>query len=53
MGIAERIGMGIIGVAMVTTVILPERKSAQVIDALRKLFTMSLGTAMGTVKPTA
>lgn len=53
MGTAEKLGMGIIGVAMVTTAILPDRQTAKVIDAIRKLFTISLGTAMGTVRPTA
>lgn len=50
MGAAEKIGMGIIGVAMITTAVLPDRKTAAVIDAIRKLFSGSLGVAMGTIK---
>lgn len=53
MGTAERLGMGIIAVAMVTTALLPDRQTAKVVDAIRKLFTGSLGTAMGTIKPTS
>lgn len=51
MGTLEKLGMGIIGVAMVTTALLPDRQTAAVLDAFRKLFTGSLGTAMGTIKP--
>jgi hypothetical protein len=48
MSTAEKLGMGIIGVAMVTTMLLPRRQTPAVIDAVRKLFVGSLGTAMGT-----
>lgn len=43
---AERVLMGIIGVGMVTTLILPGRQTPQVIDAGRKFFQGSLFTAM-------
>lgn len=39
--------MGIIGIGMATTLILPGRQTPQVIDAGRKLVTGALGTAMG------
>lgn len=38
--------MGIVGIGMVTTAILPGRQTAGVIDAVRKFFTGALGTAM-------
>lgn len=50
MGTAEKIAMGIIGIGMVTTLILPDRKTPQVIDAFTRLFRGSLATAMGTGK---
>lgn len=42
----EKIAMGIIGIGMATTLILPGRQTAKVIDAVRGLFTGSLATAM-------
>jgi len=42
--------MGIIGVAMVTTLILPRRQTPQVINAAGTAFTRSLGTAMGVTR---
>jgi hypothetical protein len=50
MGSAERIAMGIVGVAMITTLILPKRQTPQVINAFAGLFRGSLATAMGTGK---
>jgi len=47
MGTVEKVLMGIVGVAMVTTLILPKRQTPQVIGAGEKFFTRSLGTAMG------
>ncbi|WP_165953826.1 hypothetical protein [Streptomyces sp. 8K308] len=44
----EKIAMGIIGIAMVTTLILPRRQTPQVIDAATRFFRGSLATAMGT-----
>ena len=43
----EKIALGIIGVAMATTLILPGRQTPQVIGAAGNLFTGSLRTAMG------
>lgn len=46
----EKIAMGIIGIGMVTTLILPGRQTPAVIDAATRLFRGSLATAMGTGK---
>jgi hypothetical protein len=43
----EKVLMGIIGVAMVTTLILPRRQTPQVIGAAGKAFNGALGTSMG------
>jgi hypothetical protein len=43
----------IVGTGLVTTLILPGRLTAQVIDALRKLFSGSLATAMGQARAAA
>lgn len=50
MGTGEKIAMGIIGIGMVTTLILPDRQTPRVIDAVTRLFRGSLATAMGTGK---
>ncbi len=50
MSTAEKIAMGIIGVAMITTAVLPNRQTTQVINAFSNLFRGSLATAMGTGK---
>jgi len=50
MGAAEKVAMGIIGVGMVTTLILPGRQTPAVINAFTNLFRGSLATAMGTGK---
>lgn len=50
MSTLEMIAMSIIGVAMVTTLILPKRQTPQVINAFGSLFRGSLATAMGTGK---
>lgn len=42
----EKLGMGIIGIGMATTVLLPGRQTVGVINAIKGLFTGSLGTAM-------
>lgn len=39
--------MAIVGIALVTTLILPDRQTVGVIDSVRKFFTDSLRTAMG------
>ncbi len=46
MSTAEKIAMGIIGIGMITTLILPGRQTVPVIDSVRKLFSGALGTAM-------
>lgn len=43
----EKVLMAIVGVAMVTTLILPRRQTPQVINAAGGAFSRSLGTAMG------
>jgi len=50
MGTAEKVLMGIVGVAMVTTLILPRRQTPQVINSFFSGFRGSLATAMGTGK---
>jgi hypothetical protein len=50
MSSAERVAMGIVGVGMVTTLILPKRQTVGVIKAFTGLFRGSLATAMGTGK---
>jgi hypothetical protein len=47
---AERIAMGIVGVAGITTLVLPKRQTVAVINALTNLFRKPLATAMGTGK---
>lgn len=47
MSTAEKIAMGVVGIALITTLILPGRQTVPVIGAVEKLFTRSLGTAMG------
>ena len=42
----EKIAMGIIGIGMATTLLLPGRQTVGVINAVRNLFTGALGTAM-------
>lgn len=43
----ERVAVLIVGVAMVTTLILPDRQTVPVISAAGNVFTSSLRTAMG------
>lgn len=47
MGTAERIGLAIVGVAFATTLVLPDRQTANVIKAIANLFNQSLRTATG------
>lgn len=42
----EKVAMGIIGIGMATTLLLPGRQTVGVINAVRGLFTGALGTAM-------
>lgn len=51
MSTVEKLGTAIIGLAMVTTLILPGRQTVPVINAASRLSTRLLGTAMGTHKP--
>lgn len=44
---AVKIATLIVGIGLATTLVLPDRKTAQVIDAARKLLTGFLATAMG------
>ena len=46
----EKIAMGIVGIGLVTTLILPGRQTPMVIGAFSDLFTGALATAMGTRK---
>lgn len=50
MSTLERIALAIVGVAMVTTLILPRRQTPQVIGATGNAFRGALATAMGTGK---
>lgn len=50
MGVAEKVAMGLVGIGLVTTLILPGRQTPQVISAFTGLFRGSLATAMGTGK---
>jgi hypothetical protein len=47
----EKVALAVVGVAMVTTLILPGRQTPQVANALTGLTTRTLGTAMGTYNP--
>lgn len=42
----EKVAMGIIGIAMATTLVLPGRQTSKVIDSFSSLFRGSLATAM-------
>jgi hypothetical protein len=50
MSTVERVALAIVGVAMVTTLILPGRQTTRVIGATGTAFRGSLATAMGTGK---
>lgn len=47
MGTVERVALAIVGVAFVTTLILPGRQTANVIKAGSNLFSTALQRAMG------
>ena len=47
MGTIEKVALAIVGVAFVTTLILPDRQTSRVISATGDLFTRSIRTAMG------
>lgn len=46
MSTLEKIALGIIGIGMATTLVLPGRQTAKVVDAVSNLFRGSLATAM-------
>lgn len=46
----QKIGMGVVGIALATTLILPGRQTPKVVDSFTRLFRGSLATAMGTGK---
>lgn len=48
MSTAEKVLTGIVGVALVATLVLPKRQTPQVISAFGTAFSNVLGTAMGT-----
>lgn len=50
MGTVEKVAMGIIGIGMLTTLLLPGRQTPAVLNAFTGLFRGSLATAMGTGK---
>lgn len=50
MGSAAKIAMAVVGIAMITTLILPGRQTTKVIDAVSDLFRGSLATAMASPK---
>jgi hypothetical protein len=43
----EKIAMGIVGVALVTTLILPNRQTPRVLAGIESLFTGGIRAAMG------
>lgn len=51
MNAVQKVAMGIIGIGLVTTLILPGRQTPAVINAFTGLFRGSLATAMGTGRP--
>jgi hypothetical protein len=53
MSTAEKIASLIVGVALVTTLVLPKRQTPAVINATSGLFSGALATAMGTGLPNA
>lgn len=50
MSTLQKVAMGVVGIAFVTTLVLPKRETAKVIGALDKLGRGLLGTAMGTAR---
>jgi hypothetical protein len=50
MGSAAKIAMAVVGIALVTTLILPGRQTTNVIGAVSDLFRGSLATAMAAPK---
>jgi hypothetical protein len=48
MSTVQKLGMGIIGVALVATLVLPGRQTPAVLNAFGQFTTGTLSTAMGT-----
>lgn len=48
----QKFAMGLIAIGMAVALTLPERQTVPVADAFTRLVTRSMGTAMGTYKPT-
>ena len=46
----EKVAMGIVGIATITTLVLPGRQTGKIIDAISNLFRGSLATAMASPK---
>lgn len=46
----EKVAMGVVGIATITTLVLPGRQTAKIIDAISNLFRGSLATAMASPK---
>lgn len=53
MSVLEKFLMGAVGVAMVTTLILPKRQTPAVVGAFGTTVSQIMGTVMGTVTPKA
>jgi hypothetical protein len=47
MGTIEKVALAIVGVAFVTTLVLPDRQTSKVIGAIGELFSNGLKQAMG------
>jgi hypothetical protein len=47
MGTVEKVALGIVAIAFVTTLILPDRQTAKVVRAFGDTFAQGLKTAMG------
>lgn len=50
MTVFEKIGLAIVGIGMATTLVLPDRKTADIVKAGFGGLSQWTGTAMGTVK---
>ena len=50
MSTVEKVAMGIVGIALLTTLVLPGRQTPAVINAFSNLFRGSLATAMASAK---
>jgi hypothetical protein len=50
MSTIEKVAMGLVGIGMITTLVLPGRQTSKVIDSVSGLFRGSLATAMASPK---